>query len=110
MQSSPALRPLVISELYFLYVLIIYVCHVPGRSVKYTYPDRAEGHIINKKEIVKILKKAGWIETDLGNGSHIVFIHPETGGRTVVPNNKGKDIPKGTLAAIRRQTGINDIR
>ena len=110
MQSSPALRPLVISELYFLYVLIIYVCHVPGRSVKYTYPDRAEGDSINKKEIVKILKKASWIETDLGNGSHIVFIHPETGGRTVVPNNKGKDIPKGTLAAIRRQTGIDDIR
>lgn len=95
---------------YFLYVLIIYVCHAPERSVKYTYPDRAEGDIINKKEIVKILKKAGCIETDLGNGSHIVFIHPETGGRTVVPNNKGKDIPKGTLAAIRRQTGIDDIR
>ncbi|NLD05676.1 MAG: type II toxin-antitoxin system HicA family toxin [Synergistaceae bacterium] len=66
--------------------------------------------MINKKEIVKILKKAGWIETDLGNGSHIVFIHPETRGRTVVPNNKGKDIPKGTLAAIRRQTAIDEIR
>ena len=70
---------------------------------------RVEGNAINKKEVIKILKKAGWIETDLGNGSHIVFIHPETKGRTVVPNNKGKDIPKGTLAAIRRQTGIDEI-
>ena len=56
------------------------------------------------------MKKAGWIETDLGSGSHIVFIDPKTKGRTVVPNNKGKDLPKGTLAAIRCQTGIDEIR
>lgn len=38
----------------------------------------------------------------------MVFFHPETMRRTTVPY--GKDIPKNTLAAIRRQTGIDEIR
>jgi len=63
---------------------------------------------INQKQVVALLKKAGWIETDRGNGSHKFMINPSTGATTTVP--KSNEIPKGTLAAIRRQTGIQEIR
>ncbi|HPR89873.1 MAG TPA: type II toxin-antitoxin system HicA family toxin [Synergistaceae bacterium] len=64
--------------------------------------------VIGRDEIVKILLEAGWISTGRGKGSHMVFFHPETKQRTTIPY--GKDIPKDTLAAIRRQTGIKEIR
>ncbi|MEG1501965.1 MAG: type II toxin-antitoxin system HicA family toxin [Synergistaceae bacterium] len=65
---------------------------------------------IKHTEIIKILKKHGWIETNLGNGSHKVFIHPETNKRTLISQNHNKDLPPGTLAQIRKQTGIKEIR
>jgi predicted RNA binding protein YcfA (HicA-like mRNA interferase family) len=63
---------------------------------------------INQKEIVGILKKHGWIETKRGNGSHVIMVDPDTDAITTIPHNK--EIPKGTLAAIRRQTKIDEIR
>ncbi|MCO5243769.1 MAG: type II toxin-antitoxin system HicA family toxin [Anaerolineae bacterium] len=39
-------------------------------------------------------------------GSHHILIHPETRRRAVVPFHK-KDLPKGTVAAILRQAGID---
>lgn len=61
-----------------------------------------------RDEVIRILQQAGWVSTGRGKGSHMVFFHPETKRRTTVPY--GKDIPKNTLAAIRRQTGIDEIR
>ena len=65
--------------------------------------------IITQDEVIKILKKAGWVETSRGKGSHRVFFDPETKRVTTVPKGK-KDLAKGTLGAIRGQTGIDDIR
>lgn len=62
---------------------------------------------ISQDDVVRILKKNGWIDTGRGKGSHLVFFHPETKQRTTVPS--GKNLKKGTLAAIRRQTGIREI-
>ena len=59
---------------------------------------------ITQNEVIKLLKKAGWIETKRGKGSHVVMIDPNTGRITTVP--KDKEIPKGTLAEISRQTGV----
>lgn len=59
---------------------------------------------INQKDVIKILKKAGWIETKRGKGSHVVMIEPTTGATTTIPHDK--EIPKGTLAEITRQTGV----
>ncbi|NLK19326.1 MAG: type II toxin-antitoxin system HicA family toxin [Synergistaceae bacterium] len=66
------------------------------------------GSSIGRDEVVRILLRAGWVNTGRGKGSHLVFFHPETKRRTTVPY--GKDLPKNTLAAIRRQTGIDEIR
>jgi len=63
---------------------------------------------IGRDEVVQILQKAGWISTGRGKGSHMVLFHPETKKRTTA--SYGKDLPKSRLAAIRRQTGVEEIR
>jgi predicted RNA binding protein YcfA (HicA-like mRNA interferase family) len=64
---------------------------------------------ISQDDVAKILKRYGWIDTGRGKGSHKVFIEPATGRVTTVPKPKGKDLPKGTLGEIRKQTGIKEI-
>jgi predicted RNA binding protein YcfA (HicA-like mRNA interferase family) len=66
--------------------------------------------IITQDEVARILKKAGWIETGRGKGSHRVFVSPDGKKVATVPKPKGKDIAKGTLGEIRRQTGVSEIR
>ena len=65
---------------------------------------------ITQDEIAKILRKAGWVDTGRGKGSHKVFVSPDGKKVTIVPKPKKKDIEKGTLNEIRKQTGINEIR
>lgn len=68
-----------------------------------------EVDIITQGEVIKILKKAGWLDTGRGKGSHKVFFDPVSKRTTTVPK-KEKDLPKGTLNVIRKQTGINEIK
>lgn len=68
---------------------------------------RKKAAAINQKEVCRILEKAGWHPTGHGKGSHRVYENPETGQMTTIPHG---EITKGTLAAIRRQTGIDQIR
>ena len=56
------------------------------------------------KELLRILKKDGWIEKEQ-KGSHLQLTHPSKKGKVTIPIHSG-DIPKGTLAAIMRQTGL----
>ncbi|MDL2263792.1 type II toxin-antitoxin system HicA family toxin [Synergistaceae bacterium OttesenSCG-928-I11] len=63
---------------------------------------------MNQDDVIKILKRYGWIDTGRGKGSHRVLIHPESGKVTTVPHNR--ELGKGVLAAIRRQTEIDEIR
>ena len=56
------------------------------------------------REMDKLLRDNGWAQDKKGNGSsHIIY---RKGDRKVpVPNHSG-DIPKGTLNAILKQTGL----
>jgi predicted RNA binding protein YcfA (HicA-like mRNA interferase family) len=56
------------------------------------------------KEIVAILMAHGF-ELVRTKGSHQIFINRTNGKRTVVPMH-GKDLKKGTLHGILKQTGI----
>jgi predicted RNA binding protein YcfA (HicA-like mRNA interferase family) len=56
------------------------------------------------REIIKELKKDGWIEEET-KGSHIHFKHPTKKGKITVPSHSG-DIPKGTLNSIMKQAGL----
>ena len=57
------------------------------------------------KEIIKILEERGFALKRI-NGSHHIFQHPISKKITVVPLHK-KDLPKGTLNAIFKQSGID---
>lgn len=59
---------------------------------------------VKPKELIRKLKSLGFMEDHI-TGSHIILYHPVTKRRTVVPFHL-KDIPKGTLSAILRESGI----
>lgn len=58
---------------------------------------------MNSREIIKRLQEEGF-EFISQKGSHKKFRHPD-GRITIVPEHK-KDLPKGTLGEIERQTQI----
>ena len=60
--------------------------------------------VYSSDEIIKILKKNGFIQHHQ-KGSHKVFLHPQLGGRVVVPYHK-KDLPIGTAKSILRMAGL----
>jgi len=59
---------------------------------------------VSGKELVKILQKNGWI-VDRISGSHHIMIRE--GKRAVpIPVHGNRDLPKGLLSAILRQTEL----
>lgn len=60
--------------------------------------------IVKHKELIKALKRLGF-EEHRQSGSHLIMKH-SNGLRTTVPIHGGKDVPKGTLKAILRDTEI----
>lgn len=60
--------------------------------------------ILTSKKLIKILKKAGF-GLDHKTGSHFIFYDPKTKRRAVVPFHN-KDLPKGTIMNILKQSGI----
>jgi predicted RNA binding protein YcfA (HicA-like mRNA interferase family) len=65
---------------------------------------------ITGARLVKALQAAGFILTTT-RGSHHRLKHPD-GRATTVPVHAGKDVPKGTLRSILRDTGLSadDLR
>lgn len=57
------------------------------------------------KEVIRKYKRLGFIE-DRQSGSHKIFYHSETQQRAVIPYHL-KKIPKGTLAAILRESKVS---
>ncbi len=55
------------------------------------------------REVIKVLKNNGWVY-DHTTGSHEIYI--KNGKICPIKCNK-KDIPAGTLANIKRITGLN---
>jgi predicted RNA binding protein YcfA (HicA-like mRNA interferase family) len=58
---------------------------------------------VTSRDIIDRLKVEGWILVNV-RGSHHQYKHPISGGKVTVPHPK-KDLPKGTLRNIFRQTG-----
>jgi predicted RNA binding protein YcfA (HicA-like mRNA interferase family) len=52
---------------------------------------------------------AGWRLTRQ-RGSHEIWMHPERPGRVVVAGKESDTVPPGTLASIRRATGLEHLR
>jgi len=59
---------------------------------------------MKSREIIKRLKKDGWVLVHI-RGSHHQFKHPEKDGRVTVPHPK-KDLPKGTVRSILKQANL----
>ncbi|MFQ5559199.1 MAG: type II toxin-antitoxin system HicA family toxin [Nitrospinota bacterium] len=58
---------------------------------------------MNSNEILKRLKKDGWVLRHT-KGSHHQFTHPTKKGRVTLPHPK-KDLPVGTARNIFKQAG-----
>lgn len=66
---------------------------------------------MDSREVIRRLKADGWFQVGQ-EGDHVQFKHPTKKGRVTVVH-PAKDIPDGTLASIRRQSGLTfreDIR
>lgn len=55
--------------------------------------------------MIKILESNGFV-LDRTKGSHRIYYHSESKRRVIIPYHK-KDLPKGTLMEILKQTGIS---
>lgn len=60
---------------------------------------------LTPKQLIRVLEKKGFV-LDRIKGSHHILFHPDTKRRAVVPFHK-RDLPKGTVAAILRQAGVD---
>ena len=61
--------------------------------------------VVKSKDLVKVLRAAGFLEHRQRSTSHLVMKHND-GRRTIVPMHSNKDIPKGTLLAILKDIQI----
>jgi len=61
---------------------------------------------LTSKEVIRKLRKAGFIFDRHARGSHEIWYNPVTKKRTTVPNHPSMTLPKGTLRAIIEQAGI----
>ncbi|MCW9033508.1 MAG: type II toxin-antitoxin system HicA family toxin [Alphaproteobacteria bacterium] len=59
---------------------------------------------MKSREVIKRIKVGGWYEVAT-RGSHHQFKHPTKPGRVTVPHPK-KELPKGTLHSIEKQSGV----
>ncbi len=57
------------------------------------------------RQIIKKLKKLGFIFNRQAAGSHEIWFSPTSQNYTTIPNHPG-DMPEGTLRAILKQAGI----
>jgi predicted RNA binding protein YcfA (HicA-like mRNA interferase family) len=63
---------------------------------------------MDSRSIIQAIKADGWYEV-AQKGSHIQFKHPRKPGRVTVPHLY-RDIPKGTVKSIERQSGVKLLR
>jgi mRNA interferase HicA len=59
---------------------------------------------LTSKKIIKLLKKNGF-KVHRITGSHFIFYNSDNKKRVIVPFHN-KDLPKGTLHSIIKQSGI----
>ena len=59
---------------------------------------------MDSRTIIKLLESGGWV-IKRTRGSHHHFVHPSKKGVVTVPHPK-RDLPKGTLISIEKQSGL----
>ncbi|MFQ5473675.1 MAG: type II toxin-antitoxin system HicA family toxin [Dehalococcoidia bacterium] len=59
--------------------------------------------------MIRRLEADGW-RIVAKAGSHRQFKHPTKPGRVTVSGHPGDDMPKGTLASVRRQARLRELR
>jgi predicted RNA binding protein YcfA (HicA-like mRNA interferase family) len=57
-------------------------------------------------KVIRKLRRAGFVFDRQAKGSHEIWYNPKTHRRVVVPNHPGL-LPKGTLRAIVRESGLS---
>ena len=57
------------------------------------------------REVIRLLEDDSWWLVSQ-EGSHRQFKHATKPGRVTVSGNLGDDMPKGTLASVKRQAGL----
>ncbi|PKL82675.1 MAG: addiction module toxin, HicA family [Ignavibacteriae bacterium HGW-Ignavibacteriae-3] len=63
--------------------------------------------IINYRQLIKKLKKAGFVFERQGRGSHEFWVNYDTKRVVMISKHSTKTIPKGTLNNIIKEAGIN---
>ena len=58
------------------------------------------------KDIDKVLRKNGWFVVRVSKSSHYQYRREGSENLVTVPNHGSKDISKGTLGSIERQSGL----
>jgi predicted RNA binding protein YcfA (HicA-like mRNA interferase family) len=64
---------------------------------------------VKVREVIRHLNREGWVLVSM-EGSHRQFKHPTRPGRVTVSGSLGDDMPKGTLASVKRQAGLKDVK
>ena len=59
------------------------------------------------REVIRLLEADGWVLV-VTKGSHRQFKHPTKPGRVTISGSLGDDMPKGTLASVKRQAGLRE--
>lgn len=57
------------------------------------------------RDVIRMVEQAGWYRV-ITEGSHRQYKHATKPGRVTINGHPGDDMPKGTLAAIKRQAGL----
>jgi predicted RNA binding protein YcfA (HicA-like mRNA interferase family) len=60
---------------------------------------------VKVREVIRLLQEDGWALVTK-EGTHRQFKHTTKTGRVTVSGNLGDDMPKGTLASVKRQAGL----
>ena len=68
--------------------------------------DNGQARNFKYREIIRRLKRSGFVFDRQAAGSHEIWFNPSTNLYTTVPNHPG-NMPQGTLRAIIRQAGIS---
>ena len=55
--------------------------------------------------MIRLLERDGWVLV-VTSGGHRQFKHPTKPGRVTLSGNLGDDMPKGTLASVKRQARL----
>jgi len=60
---------------------------------------------LRANEVLRKLRRAGFVFDRQGHGSHEIWRHPETGRKTTVAHHPG-EMREGTVAAIVKEAGL----